>query len=75
MKKKIDVTVSTDAEMDSLKEWQSKDPDSLNRVLQAGYIEGLDDGCLKGYAFGGLVLLIAAGGCKLFKVITRSIRK
>ena len=75
MKKKIDVKVSTDAELNTVNEWQSKDPDSLNRVLQAGYIEGLDDGCLKGYAFGGLVLLIAAGGCKLIKVIARSIRK
>lgn len=75
MKKKIDVEVSADAEMDNLKEWQSKDPASFNRVLQAGYIEGLDEGCLKGYAFSGLALLVAAGGCKLIKVITRSIRK
>ena len=75
MMKEIDVKVSTDAELNTVNEWLSKDPDSLNRVLQAGYDEGLDDGRLKGYAFGGLALLIAAGGCKLIKVITRSIRK
>lgn len=71
MKKTIDVLVGTDAEMGRLSKWQSEDPESLNRVLQAGYNEGLADGNLTGYAIGGLVLLAAAGICKIVTFIRR----
>lgn len=71
MKKTIDVLVRTEAEKDRLSKWQSEDPESLNRVLQAGYNEGLADGNLTGYAIGGLVLLAAAGVCKIVTFIRR----
>ena len=71
MKKTIDVLAGTDAEMDRLSKRQSEDPESLNRVLQAGYNEGLADGNLTGYAIGGLVLLAAAGICKIVTFIRR----
>lgn len=71
MKKTINVQVETDAEKDRLSKWQSEDPESLNRVLQAGYNEGLSDGNLTGYAIGGLALLAAAGFCKIVTFIRR----
>lgn len=71
MKKRINVQVGTDAEKDRLIKWQSEDPESLNRVAQAGYNEGLADGTLTGYVSGGLALLAAAGFCKIITFIRR----
>ena len=71
MEKRIDVNVMSDAEANNLKRWQSEDPESLNRVLQSGYCEGLDDGTIAGYAIAGLILLTAAGGCKILKFIKK----
>lgn len=70
-KKTINVSVMSDEEMSNLEKWRSEDPESLNRVLKAGYEEGLNDGTLSGYAFGGLALLGAAGICKLVSYIKR----
>ena len=69
--KTIDVHVMSDSEESNIKRWVSEDPESLNRVLQSGYNEGLNDGTLEGYAFAGLALLAAAGICKLVGVIKR----
>lgn len=71
MRKTINVNVMSDEEANNLKRWQSEDPESLIRVLQSGYNEGLNDGTLNGYAFAGLALLAAAGICKLVGVIKR----
>ena len=69
MKKTIDVLCKDGKQVDNLAKFKSEDPDALDRVLNAGYNEGIDDGVIHGFAIAGLSLLAACGIGKLLKLI------
>lgn len=69
MTKTIDVLCKDAKQVDNLAKFKSEDPDALDRVLNAGYDEGTDDGIIQGFAIAGLSLLAAYGIGKLLKLI------
>lgn len=66
--KTLDVVCKDDKQIERLARFKEEDSDALDRILNTGYNEGVDDGKISGMVIGGLTLITVAGVCKILNL-------